>query len=72
MARWLVVTEGLNVPVDRVVPVVLGCEELADGRVQWLVEGTDCILALPSCFKGFLVVEPVDEETTAVGCLCDD
>lgn len=58
MARWLVVTDGLNVPVSRVVWRVISREVLEDGRVRWLVEAPDCARGLPKCFRGFLAVEP--------------
>jgi hypothetical protein len=62
MARWYVVTEGPKVPVGRVVAKVLGREDLEGGRVRWLVEAPDFVRALPSCFKGFLVVEPASRD----------
>ena len=62
MARWYVVTEGPTVPVGRVVAKVLEREDLEDGRCRWLVEAPDFVRALPSCFKGFLIVEPACRE----------
>jgi hypothetical protein len=70
MARWYVVTEGPKVPVGRVVAKVLGREDLEGGRVRWLVEAPDFVRALPSCFRGFLAVEPAPKDVRIAGNFC--
>jgi hypothetical protein len=62
MARWYVVTEGPKVPIGRVVARVLGREDLEGGRVRWLVEAPDFVKALPTCFRGFVAVEPAPRD----------
>ncbi len=61
MPYWIVVTDGGSEEVNPPIGTrrVLGREQLGGGRVKWLVEGEEYMLALPEVLLEVLSVEEV-------------